>query len=438
MNDVQVPQSVVVVLSRIPQEPFDGAMVTVHNTLVELRKAGCHITLLALNPVKHRVSREQAQQYADDLTLIDIDTTITMQGALRALFRRYEPVVTDLPTASYQIQRFFSATMFRALLERCRQPVDLIHFDGLPMAWYGVALQQVLSEACPPWIYRAHNAEYRILEQQARNTVRPAWQRWYYRLLAAQTRRFEQAIIGRAPVVATVSDTDTQVLSQLVSALSESSESSESAATIRTVRPGFDVAPHLHRASLPEPRTHLGFLGSLEWEPNIEGLEWFVHHVWPRIRRTIPEARLTIAGRAPGERVYALQSAEGVEVKGPVESASEFLQSVDVVIAPVLSGSGIRMKLLEGMANGCAIVTTSSGAEGLPLMSGYQLLIADDPAAYAQSCVMLIQDPHRARTIGEHGRQLISEQFSWDSSMRALLATYSAANAFKRSISSRR
>ncbi len=378
---------------------------------------------------------EQAGLYADTSSLFDIDTRVTVQGALRALVRRGEPVATDLPTASYQIQRFFSARMFQALLERCRQPVDLIHFDGLPMAWYGVALQQVLGEACPPWIYRGHNAEYRILEQQARNAVRPAWQRWYYRLLAAQTRRFEQAIIARAPAVATVSDTDTQVLSQLVSSLSESSES---AATIRTVRPGFDVAPHLHRASVAQPRTHLGFLGSLEWEPNIEGLEWFVHHVWPRIRRTIPEARLTIAGRAPGERVYALQSAEGVEVKGPVESASEFLQSVDVVIAPVLSGSGIRMKLLEGMANGCAIVTTSSGAEGLPLVSGHHVIIADDPADYAQSCVMLVQDPRRARMMGEHGRQLITEQFSWDSSMRALLDTYSAAKAFRRSISSRR
>jgi glycosyltransferase involved in cell wall biosynthesis len=423
LNEPQVPRSVVFVVSRIPSPPYDGAMVVVSHTLQGLRQAGCHVTLIALNPQKHRVEATAAQQFCDELILVDIDTTVQVQGALKAVLERGEPLATSLPRASYQLQRFFSAELLSSIVERCRrpgQPVDVVHLDGLPMAWYGVALRQTLGAECPPWIYRSHNVEYRILEQQSHTSARPFWQRWYYRFLAWQTRRFEQEIVRRAPAVAAMSEIDAEEL------LAMGTDT-----RVIAVAPGMEVAPTVVPNMVQEEHGHatfkVGFLGSLEWEPNIEGLEWFVRTVWPTIRHQLPEATFTIAGRAPGLRVQSLATTEGVRVLGPVSWAAEFLAQQDVVVAPVLSGSGVRIKVLEGMAHGCAMVTTTRGAEGLSVVPGRQLVIADEPVAMAQACVALLSDPDERRRLAGEGQEFVRQKHSWQASIQQLLHVYRSA-----------
>lgn len=408
------PRSVAFVVSRIPHEPFDGAMYLVYHQLRELRSQGCHVTLIAANTSRHHVTRDVAERLCDRLVLVDIDTSISWKGALLALFRRGEPLHTNLPCASYQLQRFFSQPLFDAFVQELQShPVDVVHADGLAMAWYAHALRLHLREKSPAWVYRAHNIEYRILEHQAVRADAPVLHRWYYRLLAWQTRRFERAILQCADVVSTVTDVDAEQVRGMAPA-----------APIVVAPPGMHVGETSRER---QPGQRLGFLGSLEWGPNVEGVLWFVQEVLPLILQKLPTVELHVAGRSPSPEISALHDGEHVHVIGPVVSAPDFLSSIDVAIAPVLSGSGVRIKILEGLAVGCAMVSTSRGAEGIPVVSGEHVVIADDPQTFADACCELLLHPEQARMMAERGQLLVAEQYAWKPCVERLRTAYELA-----------
>jgi glycosyltransferase involved in cell wall biosynthesis len=146
--------------------------------------------------------------------------------------------------------------------------------------------------------------------------------------------------------------------------------------------------------------------------PNEDGILFFAQEILPKIHREIPAARLWVVGRRPTKPVEAL-AGERFRVTGTVDDIRPYVQRAGVYVVPLRSGSGTRIKIFEAMAMGKAVVSTTVGAEGLPVTHGRDILIADDPAEFAASVVRLLRDPESARRLGSEARKLVESKYSW-------------------------
>ena len=158
----------------------------------------------------------------------------------------------------------------------------------------------------------------------------------------------------------------------------------------------------------------LVFTGTLGYPPNSQGIAWFADHVWPQVLHALPDARLDIVGRAPPPSVLALSDRPGITVIGPVPDMAPHFKRAHAVIVPILTGAGIRVKIVEAMAAGRAIVSTSLGWEGLPhVIAGEHLLAANEPAQFAAATVRLLREPELRRRLAGQGRSLAERHYDW-------------------------
>jgi glycosyltransferase involved in cell wall biosynthesis len=172
-------------------------------------------------------------------------------------------------------------------------------------------------------------------------------------------------------------------------------------------------------ASATPRSSDLVFLGSMDWMPNIDGAEWFVRQVLPLIRKRKPDCSVIMAGRKPTRAVLDLAGADsGIRVTGTVPDVRPYLWGAAVSIVPLRIGGGTRLKVFESMAAGVPVVSTTIGAEGLPVEPGTQILIADDPASFAECCVRLMEDPDAHARMAQEARQMVTSRFSWEAAAR--------------------
>ena len=151
----------------------------------------------------------------------------------------------------------------------------------------------------------------------------------------------------------------------------------------------------------------------MDWFPNEDAVLYFIDAVLPRIRLNIPEVSLTVVGRNPRPRVLMAAEKAGVQITGTVDDIRPYVAEAAVYVVPLRVGGGTRLKIFEALAMGKAVVATTVGAEGLPLIPGKHFLRADDPADFAHAVVSLLMDPDRRRALGIAGRRLVEEQYSW-------------------------
>jgi glycosyltransferase involved in cell wall biosynthesis len=149
----------------------------------------------------------------------------------------------------------------------------------------------------------------------------------------------------------------------------------------------------------------------MDWVPNIEGVSWFLKEVWPLVSEKIPYAQLTLAGKNMPPEFYR-NNQGNVSVQGFVQDAGKFLFDAGIVIVPLLNGSGLRIKLLEGLAMGKAIVTTPVGCEGIPVIHGENVLIARTATDFAEALIDLLQNPEKQAALRESARALVSKAFN--------------------------
>jgi glycosyltransferase involved in cell wall biosynthesis len=166
-------------------------------------------------------------------------------------------------------------------------------------------------------------------------------------------------------------------------------------------------------SSPPPPSQREGFevlfVGTLDYEPNAVGLVWFLKDGWPHVRAASPGARLNVVGRNPPSAIWAHHGCEGIVVHGRVEDLAPFYIDAHVAIAPILSGGGTRIKILEAFAHARAVVATTAGCEGIPAASGHHLVVANTPADFARSLIDLAHDAHQRNTLGINGFMLANE-----------------------------
>lgn len=380
-----------------------------------LQNAGHTVTVVAPNTSRHYADYAAIHEFCDDVITHDVDTAIRPTDAVGNLLFDKAPCKIGLPKTPYTVSRFLHRSLVDKIHRRVNASVkyDVIHIDYLTSAWYALELKHALPTKTPPLLYRAHNVESRIVAQLALNKNRSIAERLYRRLVARQTQIFEQEVARRSNLIAAVSQADADWFSRA------------SPAVPTTVIPvGMEAVDVSKLIRKKRTRPSIGFLGSLEWGPNIEGVVWFVQNVVPLIIKALPDVEIRIAGRSPAPEIVALHNGINVFIDGPVKSSTDFLTSIDVAVSPILSGSGVRVKILEGLAHAMPMVTTRAGAEGLPVEEGENIIIADNAASFADACIRLINDTQYAEMLGKKGRDLVINKFSWHQSIRKLIAAY--------------
>ena len=297
---------------------------------------------------------------------------------------------------SYHIERFLSGE-FRKLLENIlnEKQFDCIIFESIFVAAY----RDVIPKTCNAVIVlREHNVEHRIWERLADNETF-LLKRWYLRLLSRRLRKFETEACTRFDGVTTVTDEDASYLRS--SGCTVPLYSSPAIIEI----PGEEVL-----TVSPEENT-LFHIGSMDWMPNIEGVNWFLKEVMPAIHQNFPQLKLHLAGRNMPETLMNTMI-PGVVTEGEVSSSVEFILSKKIMIVPLLSGSGIRVKIIEGMALGKTIISTAIGAEGIPCENRKNILLANTPEEFSNQISWCLSNPEEARQVGLRARKLAEEHFS--------------------------
>lgn len=210
-------------------------------------------------------------------------------------------------------------------------------------------------------------------------------------------RRRERLLTRRFDVVAVCSENDRQYLG--------------SDARIHVIPNGFDPLPTPRRVPSEPPR--IGFIGLFKYGPNVEGVKWFVRHVWPLIKREFPHAQLRLVGR--GSDDYSAKLGSDVVGLGWLEDPSEEIASWSAMIVPIKVGGGTRVKIAEGFARKCAVVATRVGAFGYEVRDGEEILLADRADHFASACIRLLRNPGLGEALSERAHRRFLQQWTWDS-----------------------
>ncbi|MDO7847768.1 glycosyltransferase family 4 protein [Hymenobacter sp. M29] len=352
---------------RVPFPPHDGGAIAMYDVAAGLVQAGHRVTLLAINTPKHRQPADALAHLGPNLrlVLVDVDTAISAGKALKNLLFSRQP---------YNVERFMSPAVEEKLLEILRgEKVDIVQMEGTFVAWYAELLgrQHRQDFQVPPLVLRAHNVEYTIWQMLAGRETNPLKRR-FLKTMADRLEKFERRHLRQFDAIAAITEADADRLRAL-----------HCPEPIVFIPAGADLARlQPDPAIRPQSRT-LFMIGSLDWLPNQEGVEWLLREVWPTFHAEFPDVELHIAGRNAPAHLLNLK-AENVTMHGFVESAPAFMQQHGLMLVPLLSGGGMRVKIIEGMAVGKAILSTKLGAEGIAVRDGHDIIVRDSPAEWLQ------------------------------------------------------
>lgn len=364
--------NILLLCNKFPYPAHDGSAQAIVHTVRCLHEAGHSITVLALNTRKHpgrphdlpAHMQQQAQWLA-----VDADTTPGWSGALRNLWSN----------SSYLASRF-EVPAFRAALHQVvrSQSFDVVQLEGLYMAHYLPDLKGL------PVVLRAHNVEHRIWQQQSGEEKNP-WKRWYLKMQWKRLARWEEQVARSVSGIAAISAEDEAWFKLL------------NAQTTHVGVP-FDCQLQFNTPAQP-PQFH--YLASFDWIPNLQGLMWFIKHVWPAFHQLMPDAVFHIAGRGLPQS-WVAQLPPGVQYHGVVEDPKAFSAAHGILVVPLWVGSGVRIKVGQALGWGIPIISTTMGAEGYGLMHGQHFWRADDQEGWVQGMLQLATNPKLQATLSQN------------------------------------
>lgn len=330
---------------------------------------------------------------------------------------------TTLSSALPDMAHRLASPTLQSTLERVlrEERFDVVELEGIEMTPYlPTLLEHARTQAgrcC--LVFDDHNAEYvlqkRIFEMDVRQPRR--WPGAIYSFIQWQKlKRYEAWVCSHADVVAAVSDVDAQALGRIVPGL-----------RVAVIPNGVDIAHYAGFAGHGSlPPNSLVFVGKMDFRPNVDAVLWFARRVLPLVQERVPDACCYIVGQRPHRRLDGLRGQPGVVITGRVPDVRPYVAGATVYVIPLRSGGGTRLKVLEAMAMRRPIVSTSMGCDGFPVESGREVILADEPEAFADQVVELLGDPERRSALGEAGFQFAAARYDWSIIVPRLEATYAA------------
>ena len=375
-----------------PTVPFpltDGGRIRVFNLLKQIAEKS-DITLLALEtqPTDEEGVAE-LQQLGVQVHLVPNAPTLprVSLGTLLKAFLKRQPITV----ARYDLPAY--RQKFRELL--ATENYDLVHYEMFHTA-------QFHTETDLPGVLSQQNVDSEIWRRLCSETANPFYKFAYWtQQLAFQ--RYERVLSPKFDAVTCTSDIDAAVFQRHCAA-----------DAIAIIPNGVDVT-HFQPDFTTEAPAHLIYIGSMDWYPNEDAVAFFADDILPGIQSEVSDVRFSIVGGNPSARVQKLAARDGVIVTGRVPEIKPYFAEATVFVVPLRIGSGTRLKILEALAMGKAIVSTSVGAEGLDLNDGEEIFIADAPEPFAEAVTRLLTDPALRRRIGENGRARVEKDYDWRS-----------------------
>ena len=389
---------VLVMLPRVPYPLKDGGAIAMYNLLRGMYLQDTDLTVLSYNTIKHFADPipKEISEFGD-LHTVFIDNRIKPLDALLNLFTN----------ESYHITRFQSEEVEETLSEILQaKKFDVIHCDSLYTGIYLPIIKQFAPTS--KVVLRQHNIEYQIWERIAKGAK--GFKKWYLSVLSERLKKVEYSLIPQFDAIIPITPIDALTFTKM-------------GAKKQYVCP---VGVNMEQYSLDDKveENTIFHLGSLDWMPNLEGMKWFLEKVWPIVHNQSPKAKFYIAGRNVPDWILNYHGKQNIVVDGEIPSAPQYLKSKQIMVVPLKSGSGMRVKIIEGFAAGKAIVSTTIGAEGIACENGVHIEIADTEKEFAEKIVNLLNNNAKVASLGANAKVLISEKYSDLATAKGLIDFY--------------
>ncbi len=386
---------------RVPFPQNGGYAIVVYNTVKGLVDLGHHVALISLNTKKNRA--EEYDELIDRIKykVFDIDISVSV----------FEVAVNLLSKTSFNIDKYYDAGFEKMLVEELRnESYDIIQFDGFFVTLYLAAVQK---NTRAKLLYRAHNIEHLVWLRLSEQKSDP-FKKSYLRMHAKRIRNFELQQLNKFQAITVFTPQDKAALLGYGTEIPV--EISPVAIDLDRYKPDFT------KTEFPS----LFFLGSLDWLPNREGIEWFLNTFFNDLTEGDLRVRFYVAGTNIPEEFDDYEAMGKIFIQGEVDDGLEFVNSKSIMIVPLLSGGGMRVKIVEGMAMQKCIISTSLGAEGIDYQAGFNILIAENREQFYDVIKYCISDEDYCRKIGAAARQLVEEQHDMLKITHKLVAFYQA------------
>ncbi len=358
--------------NKAPWPPDDGSSIAIYNMAMGLIHGGVELHMLTINTKKHfKPDHAVPESFRQSVHYRSVfkNTNPTPLGAFFNLFT----------SQSYFVTRFNFDEYRQVLIELLKsENFDIVQLEGVFMASY---IPEIKKYSSAKIVLRAHNVEHQIWERHIQGESRVS-RKWYLQIQNQRLKKFELNAIKQVDAIVPISKVDEDAFKAL-----------GFEGKMITCMTGVDINGY-RQISVPIKNRSVFYIGSMDWMPNQEAVTWFIKNCWPIIRKEVPEARFYAGGKGMPLHFFHITE-PGVTIIENVSSAPAFFMEHEVMVVPLLSGSGIRIKIIEGMSYGKAIVSTRVGAEGIGYTDGKNILIADDPEQFAASVIHLLTMPEQ-------------------------------------------
>jgi glycosyltransferase involved in cell wall biosynthesis len=387
-----------------PLPAKDGGCIAINNITTGLINEGHEVHVISVVTHKHPLIKEAySKEYIKktQFETVFIDTRLNLIDAFSNL------ITQD----SYNISRFFSPDFDKALINKLSNTdYDLVHLESLFMTPYVDTIRRISKAKI---VLRSHNLEYLIWERMA-NSANNKAKKAYLKYLAKQLKEYEIRTLNKVDGIAAISSVDAKKYQKL------------GCKTPLSTIP-FGINTNLYQANNygnqnKEPYS-IFHLGAMDWAPNQEGINWFLQIIWPKLKKEFPDLPFYIAGRGMEHWKPSLEDPQ-VKLIGEVEDAQSFITSKGIMIVPILSAGGIRVKIIEGLALQKVIVSTSIGAEGIDVKHNANILIANSPEEFFKAIKKALTQKQWAKEIGESAEQYARTHFNNEQICKQLVHFY--------------
>lgn len=374
---------------KFPYPLKDGEAIAVTYLSKALHELGASMSLLSMNTTKHFFDIGKLPDsfaHYEAIHLVTIDNRVKVADAFLNLFSN----------DSYHISRYISENFEAKLIELLQsENYDFVQLETLYLAPY---IETIRKYSSAKIIMRSHNVEHEIWKRITQNT-RIGAKKIYLNLLTSRLENFEVANLNRYDMMLAITQRDLNFFEKLGCRI-----------PAKVVPIGLDIKDYQEPNFKVRQAPRMCFIGSLDWMPNIEGIEWILNEVWDELLVLTPNAELHIAGRNTPEWLLNTNK-KNVFVHGEVPSAAEFINAHEIMLVPLFSGSGMRVKILEGMALGRVVISTQLGLEGIPAKNNKEVLIGDTKEAFLDMIQKCYAQPELMLNMSALGTKFIREHY---------------------------
>ena len=368
-----------------PLPTIDGGCIAINNISKGLISELGSIKVLTINTLKHPFDLKNFDKNYIKNSKIEstfVDTKLNIVNA-------FSNLVTN---NSYNVSRFFSPNFNALIIKTLKsESFDIVLLESLFTTPY---IETIRSYTDSKIILRSHNIEHVIWQRLSKESLNPA-KKIYLKLLSIQLKNYELEILKKIDGIAAISNQDKNKYQEL-----------KCPVKIETIPFGVETKNDLKTKNIENSKLKFFHLGSMDWKPNIQAIGWLLNEIWPEIQKKIPGAELHLAGKNMPDWLIKKKNINVFNHK-EIKDSSRFISDHDVMFVPLLSGGGIRVKIIEGMAHGKTIISTKIGAEGIEYKNGENILIANSPNDFYKEALKIASGKTDIHKIGENARKHI-------------------------------